>query len=91
LHATDVFDALTSERVYKKPMPPLDAREMINLESGKHFDPEIVVAFNECWEPIHKLAKRNGESPNPDPTEPNTKSVNGNNVTQSELSKPVKK
>ena len=54
----DVFDALTSERVYKKAMLPLDARELINEESESHFDPEIVNAFNNRWEQIELLAKR---------------------------------
>ena len=46
----DVFDALTSERVYKSAMSPRDAKEIIVSERGKHFDPEVVDAFVECWE-----------------------------------------
>jgi putative two-component system response regulator len=46
----DVFDALTSERVYKKAMCPLQAKSLIESESGSHFDPVIVDAFGECWE-----------------------------------------
>ena len=46
----DVFDALTSERVYKSAMSPHDAKEIIVSERGKHFDPEVVDAFVECWE-----------------------------------------
>lgn len=38
----DVFDALVSERVYKAPMPPQEALELIESEGGGHFDPEIV-------------------------------------------------
>lgn len=41
----DVFDALTSERVYKRPIPARDAAEIIKSESGTHFDPLIVAAF----------------------------------------------
>ncbi len=48
----DVFDALTSDRVYKKAISPEDAREMILQESGQHFDPAIVQAFDECWSKI---------------------------------------
>lgn len=41
----DVFDALTSVRVYKAAYDPSVARAMIESESGKHFDPAIVAAF----------------------------------------------
>ena len=43
----DVFDALTSERPYKKAWPVDEAVAFINEQSGKHFDPELVVLFNE--------------------------------------------
>lgn len=42
----DVFDALTSERPYKKPWPIDEAIQHINNLSGKQFDPEIVEIFN---------------------------------------------
>lgn len=41
----DVFDALVSERCYKKPMSVDRAYEIITEESGSHFDPEVVEAF----------------------------------------------
>ncbi|WP_158265461.1 diguanylate cyclase [Blastopirellula marina] len=41
----DVFDALTSKRVYKAAMPPEDARQMICRGEGTQFDPAIVAAF----------------------------------------------
>lgn len=41
----DVFDALTSERPYKKAWSEADAINEINNSSGKHFDPAIVAAF----------------------------------------------
>jgi cyclic di-GMP phosphodiesterase len=41
----DVYDALTSKRVYKPAFAHDVARSMILEESGKHFDPEIVEAF----------------------------------------------
>ena len=52
----DVFDALTSERVYKKAMPPRDARELIESESGIHFDPVVTSAFTESWDQFLELA-----------------------------------
>ena len=41
----DVFDALTSERPYKKAMPLAEALSIIEGDSDRHFDPEIVAAF----------------------------------------------
>jgi len=41
----DVFDALTSERVYKHAMSLDEATSIIKSESGTHFDPEVVDAF----------------------------------------------
>lgn len=43
----DVFDALMMKRPYKKAWPLEKVIKLINDESGIHFDPEIVVAFNE--------------------------------------------
>lgn len=42
----DVFDALTSRRPYKDAWPVDKALKLIEEESGKHFDPIIVNAFN---------------------------------------------
>ncbi|MCD6549075.1 MAG: response regulator [Thermodesulfobacterium sp.] len=41
----DVFDALTSDRPYRKAFPVETAFEIIKNESGKHFDPELVELF----------------------------------------------
>ena len=45
----DVYDAVTSYRSYRKPMPPTDAMELIMSEMG--FDYDIVKAFMEKIEP----------------------------------------
>ena len=42
----DVFDALVSERPYKKAWTVDDAQNLINEQSGKHFEPKIVDVFN---------------------------------------------
>ena len=52
----DVFDALTTERVYKRAMAAEDARQLILVESGRHFDPEIVNAFERQWDSFAQLA-----------------------------------
>ena len=41
----DVYDALTSVRVYKSAYDPEVAQLMIEQQSGKHFDPAVVDAF----------------------------------------------
>ena len=43
----DVYDALTSVRVYKNAFDPEVAQSMIVEQAGKHFDPVIVEAFND--------------------------------------------
>ncbi len=43
----DVFDALTSERPYKQAWSFEQAQDYILEQSGKQFDPEIVMAFQE--------------------------------------------
>ena len=44
----DVYDALTSKRVYKNRMPHDQARQIIIDEAGTHFDPQVVHAFMAC-------------------------------------------
>ncbi len=41
----DVYDALTSARVYKAASEPEVARVMIENDTGRHFDPAVVAAF----------------------------------------------
>lgn len=53
----DVFDALTSERPYKKAWTVEDAVAYINEQSGKHFDPALVVLFEGILDEV--LAFRN--------------------------------
>ena len=44
----DVYDALVSERVYKKPFPKEQAIQIIKEGAGTQFDPELVAVFLEC-------------------------------------------
>ena len=41
----DVWDALISDRPYRKALPHPEVRAYIEAESGKHFDPRVVEAF----------------------------------------------
>lgn len=51
----DVYDALTSVRVYKTAFDVEVAKSMILEESGKHFDPVIIEAFCDCWDEFLKV------------------------------------
>lgn len=53
----DVFDALTSERPYKKAWSIEDAAQFIKNQAGLHFDPAIVEKFFEHFEDIAAISK----------------------------------
>lgn len=48
----DVFDALTSERPYKKAWPVDDAVKLLKDGRGAHFDPACVDAFLSNWDGV---------------------------------------
>lgn len=54
----DVFDALTSERPYKKAWSVDDAIALIRDQSGHHFDPRLVDAFLRCLPAILEVRER---------------------------------
>lgn len=41
----DVYDALTSERRYKRPWAPIEAQQYLLYHAGSQFDPEMVALF----------------------------------------------
>ncbi|MBN1497214.1 MAG: HD domain-containing protein [Spirochaetes bacterium] len=41
----DFFEAITAKRHYRDPLPIAEAYDLLNSESGKHFDGKIVNAF----------------------------------------------
>lgn len=51
----DVFDALGSERVYKKAWELHDILELFKKESGSHFDPLLLVLFFENLDAFLKI------------------------------------
>lgn len=53
----DVFDALVSERCYKKAIPVDEAFEVIRSESGSHFDPKLVEVFLNHREEFERIQK----------------------------------
>ncbi|MER2490502.1 response regulator [Catenovulum sediminis] len=57
----DVFDALTSERPYKRAWSEESAIELLQNEAGKHFDPNLVPKFIECLPEIRQIQKKHAE------------------------------
>jgi len=49
LAVADAFDAMTSDRTYRKALKPEDAFKEILRNGGTQFDPEIVRAFERAW------------------------------------------
>ncbi len=54
----DVFDALTSPRVYKPAFPIEKAIEMLQEGAGKQFDPKCVEVFIEALPEVKAIAKK---------------------------------
>jgi len=54
----DVFDALTTERPYKKAWTVEDALALIQRESGKHFDPNLVNLFMSILPAVLEVKQR---------------------------------
>lgn len=51
IHIADVYDALTTKRIYKDAMNPADALEYLMANTGKLFDKELVATFMEYIAP----------------------------------------
>ncbi len=58
----DVYDALTSKRVYKNAFTHEIARSMILKDAGTHFDPDIVHAFVQTEQQFIDIRARYAES-----------------------------
>jgi response regulator RpfG family c-di-GMP phosphodiesterase len=54
----DVFDALTSERPYKKAWSLEQAAEFLKTQSGSHFDPLCVDTFFIHWPQVLEIRRR---------------------------------
>lgn len=50
----DVFDALTSKRPYKDPIPYAETMAIIHASRGTHFDPRLVDIFDAMIEPLYR-------------------------------------
>jgi response regulator RpfG family c-di-GMP phosphodiesterase len=52
----DVYDALSSRRVYKEALPHAECVEVIRSEAGRHFDPILVEVFLQIEGEIREIA-----------------------------------
>jgi putative nucleotidyltransferase with HDIG domain len=59
LAVADSYDAMTTDRPYRKGLEPMIAYDEIVVNAGTHFDPEIVKAFKRSW-------AKTGLEPKPD-------------------------
>jgi len=59
----DVYDALTSERVYKPAMPHEKAAQLLREGAGTQFDPEVVAAFERMESNFRKVRDRYSSAP----------------------------
>jgi PAS domain S-box-containing protein len=60
----DVYDALTSDRIYKRAYTHKKAKEILTQERGKHFDPDVFDAFllyEHEFDKIRKALRKRGE------------------------------
>lgn len=52
--AADAFDAMTSDRTYRKALRPEAARDEIIRHSGTQFDPQVVQAFLDAYDSVEE-------------------------------------
>lgn len=60
----DMYDAITSDRVYQKGRPHLEALNIMTKASGPHLDPNLTIRFIEClgiYPPGSIVEMNNGE------------------------------
>ena len=59
----DVFDALTSNRVYRAAWSVEKTVELLIREKGSHFDPRIVEVFLSSMDAVLEIKKRYADPP----------------------------
>ena len=57
----DVFDALTTERSYKRRWTTAEAMEEIHAHAGKHFDPQLVKLFERILPAVEDIMAQYGD------------------------------
>lgn len=56
----DFYDAVTSERVYKRAMTHAEAHELILSLRSSHFDPQVVEAYLDCAGEFDEIRRKAG-------------------------------
>jgi len=62
LAVVDCFDALTTDRPYRRALPVDEVINQMRLESGKSYDPRVVMCLERRYEEIEKRIKETPES-----------------------------
>src|SRR5215831_7139109 len=65
LSVVDCFDALTSERPYRRAMSPEEAMEHLRAESGVSYDPRVVECIGHRYEELEAAVKLSSAEGNP--------------------------
>lgn len=65
LTVVDCFDALASERPYRRALPLDEAMTMVKNKAGSHFDPEVVRLLEEHYPRLEEMARRRIEEIEP--------------------------
>jgi diguanylate cyclase (GGDEF)-like protein/putative nucleotidyltransferase with HDIG domain len=58
LAVADAYEAMTSDRAYRRALPPADARRELNRCAGTQFDPRVVEAFITALDRVDQGTKR---------------------------------
>ncbi len=76
IHVCDAFDAMTSDRTYRRSLPVARALDELSAKAGTEFDAEIVVALIELHDAGALDVVRSGEeAPAPDVAFPGSKAL----------------
>ncbi len=76
LGVVDVFDAMTSERIYRPAMPIGQALTHLRNEAGGSFDPHVVEIILDRWQEFEELAREGADSVMDPRTESSAEFVN---------------
>src|SRR5262249_36127106 len=57
LSVVDCFDALTSDRQYRKALPPAEAIDYVIAQSGESFDPKVVEILARRYQELEAMVK----------------------------------
>ena len=63
LSIVDVYDALTSDRSYRRAMKEEDVLKLMMSEQGRHFDPVLLTTFFSVLEEIRRAGMRHPDAP----------------------------